>query len=417
MEQNFVQKNVYLNPEQSTGKIKVEKLCELIDSHPYREAIFNTFLIDKIKNEVICIDYIDTIFERILLYNKKYKRFPIYAQVKDINVYEEEISVGEHKEKKIIFHFEEYAEIDEVKNNLKTIAIYDAKNTYLDEYEMTKYANNLFKKGLSNWANENIKFFKNLAQNNGDYNKHRSYRLVEYDEQLYLRGITSTSKYYEYGVDFTFVVSMLILHSNMKSNKGTEYKIKSAAINESKLDIIVAEKYSKDAGAFGQVSTALKISTNDLGQGSLNFSNIINVGQVDNNGFYLYPKNSQVENSKLIITHTTKPENVLPILQDMDSILNTSEEFIKELNGVKTIKTPDELRTKILAKIENPRSSFKGIKKLSDIFGRKIDNEVSSFAKLLEMCNKAEELDIEFDLKDKLRYIISDIILYGNTKH
>jgi hypothetical protein len=31
--------------------------------------------------------------------------------------------------------------------------------------------------------------------------------------------------------------------------------------------------------------------------------------------------------------------------------------------------------------------------------------------KLLEMCNKAEELDIDYDLKEKLRYIISDIIL------
>lgn len=417
MGQNFVQKNVYLNPEQSTGKIKVEKLCELISSHPYRGAIFDAFEIEKIKNEVICVDYVDTIFERVEHYNEKYNRYPIFAEVKDINVYEEEKMVDDRNEKNIIFDFEEYIDIDEVKNNLKAIAIYDAKNTYLDEYEMTKYANNLFKVGLSKWANENIKFFKNLAKINNDYNKHRSYRLVEYDGQIYLRGITSTSKYYEYGVDFTFVVSMLILHSNMKSNKGTEYKIKSAAINESKLDLIVAEKYSKDAGAFGQVSTAIKISTNDLGQGSLNFANIINVGQVDENGFYLYPKNPQVENSKLIITHTTKPENVLPMLQDMDGILNTSDRFIEELNGVKTIKTPDELRTKILAKIDNPRSSFKNIKKLSDIFGRKIDNEVSSFAKLLEMCNKAEELDIEFDLKDKLRYIISDIILYGNTKN
>ena len=32
------------------------------------------------------------------------------------------------------------------------------------------------------------------------------------------------------------------------------------------------------------------------------------------------------------------------------------------------------------------------------------------------MCNKAEELDIEYDLKDKLRYIISDIILYGKSR-
>lgn len=65
--------------------------------------------------------------------------------------------------------------------------------------------------------------------------------------------------------------------------------------------------------------------------------------------------------------------------------------------------TPDGLRVK-------------SIKKLSDIFGRKIDNELSNFKKLLEMCNKAEELDIEYDLKDGLRYIISNIILYGKSR-
>lgn len=107
----------------------------------------------------------------------------------------------------------------------------------------------------------------------------------------------------------------------------------------------------------------------------------------------------------------------MPAFNDKDGILNTSEKFIDELNSVKTIKTPDELRMKILGKIESTRSSLKGIKKLADISNRKIDNDISNFVKLLEMCNKAEELDIKFDLKDKLLYIILDIILYGTTKN
>jgi hypothetical protein len=100
----------------------------------------------------------------------------------------------------------------------------------------------------------------------------------------------------------------------------------------------------------------------------------------------------------------------------MDHVLNNSDRFIKELLEVKTIKTPDELRVKIQAKIDNPRSSFSTIKGLPDIFKRKIDNDITNFSKLIEMCNKAEELEFEFDLKDKLRYIISDIILYGNVR-
>lgn len=203
----------------------------------------------------------------------------------------------------------------------------------------------------------------------------------------------------------------------MKVNPGTEYKIKSAAISESKLEIIASEKFTRDGGSFGQVSTAIKITTNDLGTGSLNFVNIINVIEKDYRGFFLIPKkDSIIENSSLIINHNTKSENVFESLSKMDNILNTTESFIKEINSIKAIRTPDELRIKILSKINSPRSVFKTIKKLSDIFSRKINNEISNFSKLIEMCNKAEELDLDYDLKDKLRYIISDIILYGNTR-
>ncbi|MFV8333156.1 hypothetical protein [Flavobacterium sp. GSP14] len=416
MEEKFVQKNVLLIPEESTGKLKVEKLWELMEGHPYKEKMYAEFEIEKIKNEVIVIDFVDIIYKRIKYFSKNYKRKLIRAQIKDINVFEEMLVIDGEKKKEIVFQFDEYVVVDEVKENLKTVAKYDSKNTYLDEYAMTKYANSLFENGLPDLARQNIQYFKDLASSSDNYNKHRSYRLVENDGVTYLRGITSIDKYYEYGVDFAFVASMLAFHNFMKKSQSVEYKIKSAHINESKLEIIIGEKFKKDAGEFGEVSTAIKVSTNDLGKGSLNFLNIINVGKANKDGFYLFPKENRFENNRVRISHTTKPENVFVTLRTMESVLNTSDRFIKELKEAKTIKTPDELRMKIQAKIDGPRSSFGYIKRLSDIFKTKIDNEITNFSKLLEMCNKAEELEIEFDLKDKLRYIISDIILYGSTK-
>jgi len=414
MEEKFKQKQVDLDADSSTGKIKVEKLCSLIENHPYRDNIYEVFDIENIKNEYIAMDFIDLIYERINHFKINYHCYKITAETKDVDVYEEAISG--RNDTNIIFNFEEFTDVDEVKEDLKAIALYDSKNTFLDEYFMTKYANNLFKTGLSSLANYNVQYFKEMANKSDGYNKEKSYRLVKNENITYLRGITSP-RYYEYGIDFSFVVGMLSLYENMKAYPGIEYKIKSAAISESKLEIIASEKHTKDAGKFGQVSTAIKISTNDLGTGSLNFVNVINVMQRDSTGFFLIPKkDSIIVNNSLIINHNTKPANVFASLKDMDGILNTTDNFIEELKEVKTIKNPDELRIKILTKIDSPRSNFKLIKKLSDIFSRKIDNEVSSFQKLLEMCNKAEELNIDYDLKDKLRYIISDIILYGNYR-
>ncbi len=415
MNEKFIQKKIELNQAHTFGRLKVDILCELIENHPYKKKLYENFDIDNIGSEYIAIDNIDTIFEKIKKINNNYERFNIIAQTKDISVFQEEKLVNEENVNNVFFGFDEYVEIDEVKKNLKSVAIYNSKNSFFDEYDMSKFANSLLKKQhpiLSSLVNHNVNFFKDLARTQKEFNKYKSYRLVKHDDEIYLRGITS-EKYNEYGVDFSFVVSMLILHNSMKSNPGINYKIQDCSLNESKLDMIVTEKQSKDAGNFGKVHTAIKVSTNDLGQGSLNFSNIINISNVLNNGFYLYPKTTKVDNRKLIISHTTSPERVFEILNDMDSVLHTSNEFISDLKEVKSIKTPDELRIKILSKIQNPRSSLKQIQNLSDIFKRKIDNEISGFQKLLEMCNKAEELDIEFGLKDKLRYIISDIILYG----
>lgn len=76
------------------------------------------------------------------------------------------------------------------------------------------------------------------------------------------------------------------------------------------------------------------------------------------------------------------------------------------MEDAKNIKLPDDLRLRILAKCQHPNSSFREIKELKNIFGKVINNEISDFAKLLEMCNKAEELEITYDLKDKLRVLI-----------
>lgn len=54
--------------------------------------------------------------------------------------------------------------------------------------------------------------------------------------------------------------------------------------------------------------------------------------------------------------------------------------------------------------------------KVKDLFSKGISNTIENFATLLEMCRKAKELDIDYDLKDKLRYIISEIILNKKSR-
>lgn len=411
MADRFIQKRISLHDEVSSGKLKVSKLLELLSHHPYREAIWKQYQVEEIKDDIIVIDHVDVIYKRIRFLNEHFRRFTVYAYNKDISISESKKWIQDVGEKALIFSLDEYVEIDEVKDNLKCIAIYDSKNTFFDEYDMAKFANRLYKDNLVDLANHNINYFKKLAEKDKKFKKYRSYRLVQNGDELFLRGITSVDRYFEYGIDFTFVVSILSLHKDMALNKGNAYTISSAAISESKLEIIVADKNLKDAGEFGKVSSAMVITTNDLGQGSLNYSKVIKVGGSLFNGVYLFPPSDEVQKTKLILSHSSTPTTVLAKLKEFSALLNNTDEFIKELQEVKSIKSADELRQRILLKVSNPKSAFKDAHQLRDIFKSAVANEIESFAKLLDMCNKAEELDIDYDLKEKLRVIISDILL------
>lgn len=410
----FTQKRIVFDDASSSGKLKVSTLLALLNKHPYQKDVAEAFKTDEIRDEFILVDQIDTVFNKIKSIVDQFERLSILAHSKDITIRESAKAVadipGDHP---LIFSFGEYVEIDEVKNGLDCYAIYDSKNTFFDEYDMAKYANRLYKNGLGQLAEYNINFFKTLATTDKRFNKHKSYRLVANNNELFLRGITSTDRYYEYGIDFTFVVAMLSIHKDMKTNIGNQYAITSAAVSESKLELIISDKQLKDAKEFGKVSSAMIVSTNDLGRGSLNFTKIIRVGGKMNHGIYLFPVVEEAKRNKLIISHSTGPKRALGNLNEVYNLLNDTDEYIKDLHDVKGIKAPDELRDRIVKKLSSPRSAFKDIQALNDIFKLKIDNEIKAFAKLLEMCNKAEELEIDYDLKDKLRYIISDIILSG----
>ena len=56
MNEKFIQKKMDLNHIPSNGKLKIKKLCGLIEEHPYKEQIYEAFNIKEIEEEFINID-------------------------------------------------------------------------------------------------------------------------------------------------------------------------------------------------------------------------------------------------------------------------------------------------------------------------------------------------------------------------
>jgi len=412
MSKRFSQNPLHLIQAKSNHRIKVSSLMTLVENHPYKANIETAFNIYDIGDEYITIDYIDLVHKQIANVFKKFNRLNIKANIRNISIVEQLAGIDGINGTPVKFIFEEFKdENGDTLNDLEAFAIYDAKASFLNQYEMAKYANKLYKEQLFDLFKYNIEYFKQLAATSKNKDKQRSYRLLEHNGELFVRGITSVNQYNEYGVDFAFVVAMLSFHKMMKDYPGDNFAISSAAISASKLEIIIENKFLKEAEGFGNVSSSTIVTTNDLGNASFRFQNVIRVGVQDSRGVYIFPEAKSDYKKELVIKHNTKANNALQSLKHVKDIIRSVDEFIVDLKGVKGIKTPDELRARILFKLENRNSLFKDKNEVKMLFKDPIKNTVENFAKLLEMCRKAEELDIDYDLKDKLRYIISDIIL------
>jgi len=397
---------------ENKGKLKVGKLMTLVEGHDYYSQMYKFFKIELIKDEYIVIDNIDLLFEKISFIKSNFRVFNIKAAISDISIDEVKKEVEGISGNPIKFTFENYVdEKGEDRVDLDAFAIHDAKNSFLDQYDMAKYANRLFRDKLSTLAKYNIDYFKNLIKKDELKNKPKSYRLLEHKSEIFLRAITSVEQYNEYGYDFTFVAAMLIFHDLMKNNPGNSYIISSAGLSVSKLEIIVSEKRLLDAPEFGKISSSTIITTNDLGSASLKFQNIIKVGILDQRGFYLFPSIKNNFKGEIAISHSVKIDKALETLKTEMYKLSGSCAFLSSLMEVKKIKSPIELKQRISLKIESPRSAFKNVKEVKDLFGANVNNEITNFAALLELCRKAEELEIDYDLKEKIRVIISEIIL------
>lgn len=83
---------------------------------------------------------------------------------------------------------------------------------------------------------------------------------------------------------------------------------------------------------------------------------------------------------------------------------------------VQGAKSPDELRQKIQERVCSPNGSFKGVSELYQLFNKKNNQDIENLESLLVVCGQAEMLDMDYDLKFKLRYIISNVLLYGHNQ-
>ena len=131
----------------------------------------------------------------------------------------------------------------------------------------------------------------------------------------------------------------------------------------------------------------------------------------------LFEATKKEKPSNLVEHHYEAVKNAVSQFKKVYNTIYSVDDYVKDFKGIAKTHSPDELRAKIEEKIVNNNSPFKGVQKLKDLFQRSTSQHIDNLANLLEICQKAEMIDMDYDLKFKLRYLISNTLLYGKNNY
>ena len=412
--------------QNSQNRIKAGKLLNLIDDEDYKAEIIKHFGLTSL-DFYIQIDNIDTAYKYVEHVHNKYE----YVNLWSDNSHVESLFKQEDDEKlqaELFFKFN-YLHDDDgvVYDKLEAAIKYDASSMFYNDRELSKYINYLKNKNnktLFNLNDRNILIndvnssWKKQYQRNPTSVEERKFRFLKNSKNDYfLRSITS-KRYNEYGVAFSFIITMLSLHKVMEKDKGLNLIISSLSINESKIDVLISSGHSVFIEEINQfISSSISIKNNDLGDRSLSFTHSLKMTPLQNeeNKIFLFPKFKDNEiKYKVSVSHAAKLKTVLQTFDNISSVIYSVDDYVKDFKGVAKANSPDELRAKIEEKIVNG-NTFNKVHKLKDLFTRSTSQHIDNLANLLEICQKAEMIDMDYDLKFRLRYIISNVLLYGKN--
>lgn len=412
----FKAKRYFLNDVKSDDFIYTKDLIDLIDNNELKELIVNKYNLDKnYKIEILKIGYL---YNLIKLYSNRFSLLRIEAK-------ESEVTCGlkfDNKTQKpiYIFNIKNGNDKEVFYDSIEAEAIYDSISLFYNDKSLSQYVKSLSKKPakkrLLNDINDSwLKYY----ENNPDSVKTKLFRILNHQDNYYLKSINSAS-YKEYGVAESFVMAIFELNKFQNLNPGTEFLISSVSISESKLDLIISQKKSIELGELGFLRSSISIRNEDQGNTSFGVYSTLEFypKSIETKKIYLYPTkdDNEIKNS-IRSTHTVSYENFLAVFSNISTLFNLGEEMKNDFKFYKGSSSYDELKSKIEYKIMTNNSPFKDITKLKDLFSRSKTGHIGNLETLLRICAEADSIEMDYDLKFKLRYLISNVLLYNSNNY
>lgn len=405
-----------LHDIKSNDFIETDNLLKLINDEKLKEKIINKYSLDK--NYTVEIGKIEYLYELIHLYSKKFNLVRLEAKESDVTC---QLKFDTKDQKPaFIFTIKNGNEGDLFYDLIEAEGIYDSVALFYNSKSLSQYvksmSKNFKKKELLADLNES---WNKYYEKNKDSVKTRLFRLLNYKDNYYLKSINSTA-FKEYGIAESFVMTILELNKFKNSNPDAEFFISSVSISESKLDLIISQKKSIPLGDVGFLRSSISIRNEDQGNTSFGVYSTLEFfpNATEKNKIYLFPNRDEnkIDNS-VRSSHTVSIENFIETFANISELFSAGEKISSDFQFYNKAVSYDELRAKIEHKIKNTNSPFRKVTRLVDLFSREHSGQINNLETLLKICAASNEIEMDYDLKFKLRYLISNVLLYNSSNY
>ncbi|WP_339606885.1 hypothetical protein [uncultured Roseivirga sp.] len=401
-----------INTDMGSG-VRIADLKKLFDYIPSKEILDRLFKKELESDEFINIPGAQTLVTETIKFEKKLKKFDLTKGLNEVECLE----IG--GQNSLTLKFKDITEDKPELNthSIKAETIHSAKSEFLEEnFKIKKFSDFLYSQELAQIALENIsKLTSVFAERKSDK---RKYRLIEFEGNYFLRGITSET-YEDYNIPFSICLCLLTIHRSYK-NGSRNFKVKSIFIDDSNIEVLFESDQKVRLGNLGSLKHSIILSNDEIRRQAVGILGISSIEFTSNDGenrqVFFQPK-KRLESAIFKIDHrSTKDDTILSGVQNFTELVVASEKnFIKVFKHLENATDPTLLKFRIQEAIKNSRED--SIKPYKEDFKTMLKSEVNNMISLLEIMNRLSLIaQNDLDAKQYIRYLFYKEIIKRPTK-
>lgn len=280
---------------------------------------------------------------------------------------------------------------------------YSSKADILDLYNFNKFAN--YCRDME--FEDLIDYIKSyLNSKNSDNLEQKKLRLIfnHEDNKCYLRAMTSTQGYQDFGLNFSIFVALISLGRYVESTKNEIY-ISHFSIDDSSLYVSFALDKKVKINSNLSLTFNLILENDEIKRNAVSFNGMFKLIYSDNHRnseIYLKPKGIKKEESNhpvdlLTYQHRGSVENVLEKVKELPNLIEFFiEQVVIDAERISVLNNPDDIRKYLSLKVKFAKKT-EFLEYKDQVFKKLMGISVDSTFQLFELLREVDDL---FEHKD-----------------